>query len=529
MSREDWLVNDTFQCPNCGAPLDIDSRANPVIRCPYCSSGVVVPENLRAHNTYNLNQPGITDEVLKDLLQPETLAKIKEIKRLVQAGQKIEAIKQYREVFKTSLKEAKDAIDQLAEGKPIAITYTSNQPAEFFTGEPSHLQVKAEIRQILQEGNKIEAIRHYREIYKVGLKEAKDAIDRMQETGVFAAPVSSGSGFIAGEIPYQTSNLTISGSQAAKATAGVVGGISCFAVLMTIFIILVTTIPILFALASHGGPLEGVWNQINPIAYARVAQSVGEEGSGPGFLDDPRAIAVDPSGNIFVANYSDGRIQKFDPSGDFVMLWNIGSEKYVTSMTVDRAGNVYAVYRGEIWKYNGSDGQLIGQLVLPGNSRIDEVIATADGGLVAALNTEDYWRYDSDGQIVFSLAEVIAANTGDPEGVEAIAVDGVGNVFLLGDSTQTIYKYSADGKLLARFGSSGDEPGQFRGPLAMTVDGQGRVYVSDIKGIQVFAPDGRYLDRISVEGVAFSLAFSDQGDLWVTTNKPRLLKYRLQR
>ena len=38
---------DTFNCPNCGAPLDYKG-SDPIIRCPYCYISVVVPENLRA-------------------------------------------------------------------------------------------------------------------------------------------------------------------------------------------------------------------------------------------------------------------------------------------------------------------------------------------------------------------------------------------------------------------------------------------------------------------------------------------------
>ncbi len=262
-------MSETFQCPNCGAPLDFAGGTAPVIRCPYCNSGVVVPENLRPHNINVSNQPGLPDEMLNELLQPEMLAKIKEIKRLVQDGQKIEAIKQYREIFKTGLKEAKDAVDQLAEGKPIAITYTSYQPTTFVTGTPADQQVEAEIRQLLQDGNKIGAIKRHREVYQVGLKEAKDVIDRLQETGVFSTPSSSGSTIYSGEVPYQASS-TITGSQVAKATAGVVGGISCFGALLTGFIILATTIPILFALASPGGPLAGVWQSVNPLAFARA-------------------------------------------------------------------------------------------------------------------------------------------------------------------------------------------------------------------------------------------------------------------
>lgn len=50
-------------------------------------------------------------------------------------------------------------------------------PAEFTPQEPSEL---GDIRNALLSGNKIEAIKLYRYLYGVGLKEAKEAIDAME-------------------------------------------------------------------------------------------------------------------------------------------------------------------------------------------------------------------------------------------------------------------------------------------------------------------------------------------------------------
>ena len=50
-------------------------------------------------------------------------------------------------------------------------------PAEFIPPEP--LEVRA-IREALLSGNKIQAIKLYRNLYGVGLKEGKDAIDAME-------------------------------------------------------------------------------------------------------------------------------------------------------------------------------------------------------------------------------------------------------------------------------------------------------------------------------------------------------------
>ena len=50
---------------------------------------------------------------------------------------------------------------------------------EYVEGEPGAIHPK--IREALLKGNKIEAIKVYRELYKVGLAEAKQAIDAMEQ------------------------------------------------------------------------------------------------------------------------------------------------------------------------------------------------------------------------------------------------------------------------------------------------------------------------------------------------------------
>lgn len=101
-------------------------------------------------------------------------------------------------------------------------------------------------------------------------------------------------------------------------------------------------------------------------------------------------------------------------------------------------------------------------------------------------------------------------------------------IYFLSSSSSAVLRYAPDGRLLTRFGSEGEEKGQFRYPQDIAVDGQGRIYVSDSDGIKVFASDGRYLDEFSVPGgVAFGIESDNQGNLWVVTNKPQVLEFKL--
>lgn len=461
----------TFQCPNCGAPVDLDASSDPVIPCPYCRTAIIVPEDLRTRPPRASEEPfaatqgaqaAIFTETAEDFFRQENLGRLREVADLARSGEVEKAAAIYADIFGTSRDVARLATQRLSEGKPVAIARTSGsegaQLAQVFT---------VESRQAL--------------------------VDQQVAT-----------------------------RKAAGVAAATVGGISCVSLAALIIILGVTIVPIFFALLSPGGPLEKIGARLNPLAFARLDLSFGGEGTGAGLFDDPRGIAIDPAGNLFIANYSDGRVQSFDLSGNYQLLWNIGADQYVKSMAADRDGNVFMVYKGDIWKYRGTDGQLIAQIQHPEDEWIEAIAATADGGLLAAVTTDDVLRFDASGELVWSLPGAAE----DADTVEDLAVDGVGNIYLLTRS-EAIIVLSPEGRLLSRFGSSGDEPGQLRAVGAIAVDGQSRIYVSDIKGIQVYQPDGRYLDLIDVPGYAFGLAFDSQGGLWMVSNEPAVIRYRI--
>jgi len=87
----------------------------------------------------------------------------------VRAGNKIEAIKLYKDSTGQGLKESKDAVEALAAGHAAPTV-----------AAPAQRGTDAEVAALLGDNKKIEAIKLYREIHHVGLKEAKDAVDAME-------------------------------------------------------------------------------------------------------------------------------------------------------------------------------------------------------------------------------------------------------------------------------------------------------------------------------------------------------------
>lgn len=108
-------------------------------------------------------------------------AALAEITRLLASGQKLHAIKVYRELTGSSLSEAKEALDRL-EG---VIRLGGDLQSEFaLLGGAVNMGTQgaltAEIGQLLARGKKIQAIKLYRERTGAGLDEAKNAVDRIE-------------------------------------------------------------------------------------------------------------------------------------------------------------------------------------------------------------------------------------------------------------------------------------------------------------------------------------------------------------
>ena len=104
-----------------------------------------------------------------------------EIRELLASGNKIAAIKRYREETGVGLAEAKAAVESLEAGG----SFTERV-------QPEDSDLTQQIVTLLGKGEKIEAVKMYRDRIRVGLKEAKEAVERIGEQN--GIPASSGTG-----------------------------------------------------------------------------------------------------------------------------------------------------------------------------------------------------------------------------------------------------------------------------------------------------------------------------------------------
>jgi hypothetical protein len=265
-------------------------------------------------------------------------------------------------------------------------------------------------------------------------------------------------------------------------------------------------------------------------SFASILLKFGEEGIGPGMFKDARSIAVDGSGRIYVGEYTGGRIQVFDGAGKFITQWSIGDRKTILrGLAADRKGTVYVVEGGKIHRYQGDTGTQLEDLPYAEGWGFDDATVGADGSVIAAWyrNRDDIVRFSNSGQVTKTIRAAISGASGDSELNTRVAVDGLGNIYALGHFNSAVFKFTPEGKFVNQFGGQGEQPGQFRAPQAIAVDGKGRVFVSDIKGVQIFDSNGRYLRTFSAEGGASGMVFNDNNELFVVGRK-HVIKYSLK-
>ncbi|MFH1859612.1 MAG: right-handed parallel beta-helix repeat-containing protein [bacterium] len=232
----------------------------------------------------------------------------------------------------------------------------------------------------------------------------------------------------------------------------------------------------------------------------------GSNGSGDGQFSGPWGVAVDTSGNVFVADSGNRRIQRFAPDGTFITKWGSngsgdGQFSNPRGVAVDTFGNVFVTDydNNRIQKFApdgtfitkwGSNGSGDGQFYFPFGVAVD----TSGNVFVADTFNHRIQKFAKDGIFITKWG---SNGSGDgqfsyPYGV---AVDTSGNVFVADCNNNRIQKFAKDGTFITKWGSNGSGDGQFYSPCGVAVDTSGNVFVADSgnRRIQRFAPDGTFI------------------------------------
>jgi sugar lactone lactonase YvrE len=183
-------------------------------------------------------------------------------------------------------------------------------------------------------------------------------------------------------------------------------------------------------------------------ATGRFVRSFADYGSGPGQLDDPKQVAVDGAGFVYVADSANSRIERFTPDGRFAA--SIG-QGFPLSSQPDQVSSPQGVTVAPDGTLYASDQQ---------QRRVQHY--TADGAFLGSFGSQ-------------------GAGPGQFQATGGIAAGPDGSLYVADWSVSSIQRFSAAGAFLGRLDAGpGSGSGQFSHPRYMAVDCRGTLYVADV-------------------------------------------------
>jgi RHS repeat-associated protein len=252
----------------------------------------------------------------------------------------------------------------------------------------------------------------------------------------------------------------------------------------------------------------------------------GSTGSGQGQFDGPHGISVSDDGYVYVADYSNYRIQKFDDQGDFISEWGSegagpGQFDGITDLTVDSQGLVYVTdrYNHRIQVFN-SDGSFDFEWGYDDDIPFQPIGIAVHNDMVYVTRITGFSGASPDHNPILSFNQngnhlqgwgrraTNYNNYGDLEfyGPMGIFVDvDLNRIYIADHEMEDIRVTDLSGNFIDRWGhytQSGSDPGEFHRPHDVVVDNQGDVFICDQYNhrIQVFDPDGNYLNSWGTNG-----------------------------
>jgi DNA-binding beta-propeller fold protein YncE len=232
--------------------------------------------------------------------------------------------------------------------------------------------------------------------------------------------------------------------------------------------------------------------------------------AGPWKFVQVAAVAMNAGGNVLVLHRGAHPILEFETGGKLVRSWGDGM-----------------ISEGKVVAVNPKDRS-------PGASGYSVVYGpagcTSCGAHSIRVDPEgNIWLVDAAGHVVYKMnpqGKVImelgrrGVSGMSPNNFNLptdVAFAPNGDIYVSdGYANPRVVKYSRDGKYLLEWGTRGAGPGEFELPHNLVVDAKGKVYVTDRDNerIQIFDPNGKFLNQWKNVGSVSSLFMTKDQRLW---------------
>ncbi|WP_300711467.1 6-bladed beta-propeller [uncultured Brachyspira sp.] len=219
-------------------------------------------------------------------------------------------------------------------------------------------------------------------------------------------------------------------------------------------------------------------------------------------INQPIQIKVMPDGSLYVLDYADSSLKKFDVNGNLTAKISNGKrlEAEQTSWWKKALQFIARVYPYE-------------KLENPRGFDIDK------NGYIYIANTkkDKIFKYDSNHNYITNIG-VSGVSNGQLLGPSDIAIDMESNLYVSDTGNNRIAVFDIDGNFLYSFGRLGENEGELFSPAGIAVNDR-YIYVADMgnKRIQQFDLNGNYIQTIkhNLFNEPRGLSFSKDGNLYI--------------
>jgi sugar lactone lactonase YvrE len=264
---------------------------------------------------------------------------------------------------------------------------------------------------------------------------------------------------------------------------------------------------------SHGVELPLV-ESFPPVAT--YSSSFASHGSGEHQLSEPSDLAVDASGNVWVADTENSRLEEFGPEGKFIRT--VGSSgtgqgqfEGIYGVAISPNGNVWTSNcddghieefssEGKFIKEFGSRGSGNGQFYCP-----EGLAVNAEGLLfVADRGNNRIVELTESGLVIQNFV-----NPAEGEGPSDVVLDSAGDVWATYYADSKVDEFGPNGTLIRSWGTHGSQAGQLNGAERLAIGPEGNIWLAEYETsrVQIFSRSGEYLNSFGSYG-------SGEGQFW---------------